>query len=158
MTLASANEIVLEFGEIHPFFAGLLIELPKVAAAHDRGANRLYPAPAAAGEQELCADWREVVQPGLQHLFAANRDLVARDLDSWETSGTGENLLVPRRHVDAWLNTLNQARLIVVEANHFTEEDLDASVPPDLSSRRGLALLKVHFYAHVQELMLETLR
>ena len=65
---------------------------------------------------------------------------------------------MPRQHLDAWLNTLNQARLIVVEANQFTEADLDVSAPPDLSSRRGLALLKLHFYAHVQEMMLETLR
>ena len=78
MTLSSANEAALEFGEIHPFFAGLLVELPKVAAAHDRAQSRLYPAPVAAGEEELCADWSEVVQPGLQHLFAANREIVTR--------------------------------------------------------------------------------
>jgi hypothetical protein len=64
-------------------------------------------------------------------------------------------LLIPSDHVDAWLNCLNQARLIIVEENRFTEADMDHREPPDLSTRRGLALLKVHFYAHLQEALVE---
>ena len=53
------------------------------------------------------------------------------------------------------LNTLNQARFVVVEENRFGEDDLSGGEPPDLSTRRGLSLLKVHFYAHLQELLVE---
>ena len=157
MTLVTATDAVLEFGGIHPFFAGLLLELPRVAAQQEHAERRLYPAPAASGEEVLCADWREVVRPELETLFASNRQLVEQDLAAWKNPESGTPLHVPRGHVDAWLNTLNQARLIIVEKNRFTEADLDASLPPDLVSRRGLALLKVHFYAHVQELMLEVI-
>lgn len=156
MTLVTVTEAALEFGGIHPFFAGLLLELPQVAAKQGHAERRLYPAPAAAGEEDLCADWREVVRPELENLFASNRQSVEQDLMAWKNPEGGTTLLVPRGHVDAWLNTLNQARLIIVEKNRFTEGDLDASSLPDLASRRGLALLKIHFYAHVQELMLET--
>jgi hypothetical protein len=155
MTLVTATNAVLEFGGIHPFFAGLLLELPRVAGQQVHAEQRLYPAPTASGEEDLCADWRELVRPELENLFASNRELVAQELAAWKNPESGTPLQVHRGHVDAWLNTLNQARLIIVEKNRFTEADLDTSLPPDLATRRGLALLKVHFYAHVQELMIE---
>lgn len=155
MTLVTATNAVLEFGGIHPFFAGLLLELPRVAGQQAHAEQRLYPAPTASGEEDLCADWRELVRPELENLFASNRELVAQELAAWKNPESGTPLQVHRGHVDAWLNTLNQARLIIVEKNRFTEADLDTSLPPDLATRRGLALLKVHFYAHVQELMIE---
>lgn len=155
MTLVTVTDTELEFGGIHPFFAGLLLELPRVAAQQQHAERRLYPAPVASGEEDLCADWREVVRPELESLFASHRQTVEQDLVAWKNPQSGAPLHVPRPHVDAWLNTLNQARLIIVEKNRFTEADLDTSLPPDLASRSGLALLKVHFYAHVQELMLE---
>ena len=71
------------------------------------------------------------------------------------TSAAGSRCVIPRAHIDAWLNALNQARLVIVEENKFGERELSGAEAPDLSTRRGLSLLKVHFYAHLQELLVE---
>jgi hypothetical protein len=145
-----------ELREIHPLFAGLLAELPKVAARHKKAQARLYPDPIGVdGEAELRADWKEHVRPELERLFTSNREVVARDLSMLGHNGQGTKLVIPAAHIDAWLNALSQARLIIVEENRFAEADLDHREPPDLATRRGMALLKVHFYAHLQELLVE---
>lgn len=145
-----------ELREIHPLFAGLLAELPKVAARHKKAQARLYPDPIGAdGDEELREDWKEHVRPELERLFTSNREMVARDLSMLGHNGQGTKLVIPAAHLDAWLNALSQARLIIVEENRFAETDLDHREPPDLATRRGMALLKVHFYAHLQELLVE---
>lgn len=145
-----------EIRDIHPLFAGLLSELPRTAARHDKAGMRLYPDPVhSASHEDLCRDWRQHVRPELQRLFSTNREIVQRDLAQLGADGLGTRLVLSAANLDAWLNVLNQARLIIVEENEFGEKDLDHNEPPDLATRRGLALLKVHFYAHLQELLLE---
>jgi hypothetical protein len=145
-----------ELREIHPLFASLLVDLPKVAARHKKAQARLYPDPTGGtGDAQLRRDWKEHVRPELERLFATSRDLVARDVEGLGHNGQGNKLVIPGDHLDAWLNALNQARLVIVEENRFSESDLDHREPPDLATRRGLSLLKIHFYAHLQELLLE---
>ena len=145
-----------ELREIHPLFATLLVDLPKVASRHKKAQARLYPDPTGgSGEEEFRRDWKEHVRPELERLFSTNRDIVTRDLESLGPNGQGSKVVIPGNHIDAWLNALNQARLVIVEENKFGERELSGSEPPDLSTRRGLSLLKVHFYAHLQELLVE---
>ena len=145
-----------ELREIHPLFASLLAELPKAAARHKKVQARLYPDPMGGeSDPQLRRDWKEHVRPELERLFASSREMVARDLSTLGHSGQGTQLVIPADHIDAWLNALNQARLVIVEENQFGEADLDHREPPDLATRRGLSLLKVHFYAHLQELLVE---
>ncbi len=146
-----------EVSGIHPFFAGLLAEVPQAAARHEGVRGRLYPDPVGGpeGGGDLREVWREHVTPELERLFASSREIVARDLDSLGPSGEGVRLLIPDAHVDAWLNALNQARLVIAGENNFREKDMDHAEPPDLSTPRGVDLLRVHFYAHLQELLVE---
>jgi hypothetical protein len=133
----------------------MLAEVASIAARHDEAADRIYPDPLGGAEDDgtLREDWNEHVRPGLEQHFAASRGIVARDLDGLSSDGTASRIVIPADHADAWLNALNQARFVMVAENNFTESDLDHREPPDLSTRRGLALLKVHFFAHVQELL-----
>lgn len=144
-----------EVSAIHPFFAGLLAELPQVAAHHENARGRLYPEPAGESpdDEDLRHDWATHVRPELERLFASSRDIVARDLASLVTGGRSALLVIPAGHVDAWLNALNQARLAIAEQNGFGEEDLNHAAPMDLSTRRGMDLLRMHFYADLQELL-----
>ena len=146
-----------ELCDIHPLFAELLAELPRAAARHDNARGRIYPDPFESSDAAADAseDWREHVHPELERLFAASRETVSADLGASSKGGTAGRCLIPREHIDAWLNALNQARLVIVEENKFGERELSGSEPPDLSTRRGLSLLKVHFYAHLQELLVE---
>ena len=143
-----------ELRDIHPLFASLLNELPKVAARHKKAQARLYPDPiGGADHAEFRRDWKEHVRPELERLFASSREIVARDLSA--LGGTGTKLVIPSGHLEAWLNALNQARLVIVEESNFSEADLDHREPPDLATRHGMSLLKMHFYAHLQELLVE---
>jgi len=143
-----------ELRDIHPLFVSLLTELPKVASRHKKAQARLYPDPIGGEDHaEFRRDWKEHVRPELERLFASSRDIVARDLSA--LGGNGTKLVIPSGHVEAWLNALNQARLVIVEESNFSEADLDHREPPDLATRRGMALLKMHFYAHLQELLVE---
>ena len=143
-----------ELRDIHPLFASLLTELPKAASRHKKAQARLYPDPIGGEDHaEFRRDWKEHVRPELERLFASSRDIVARDLSA--LGGNGTKLVIPSGHVEAWLNALNQARLVIVEESNFSEADLDHREPPDLATRRGMSLLKMHFYAHLQELLVE---
>lgn len=146
-----------ELCDIHPLFAELLAELPRSAGRHDNARARIYPDPFVSenGAEEASEDWREHVHPELERLFAASRETVSADLGESPAGSTASRCVIPRAHIDAWLNALNQARLVIVEENKFGERELSGSEPPDLSTRRGLSLLKVHFYAHLQELLVE---
>jgi hypothetical protein len=92
------------------------------------------------------------VQPDLERLFASNREIVQQDLG--ELAGSGR-IVIRAGHLDAWLNVLNQARLITVEIHRLEDRDLEQRDPPDLTTQKGVALLRVHFYAHLQELLVE---
>lgn len=143
-----------ELRDIHPLFASLLTELPKAASRHKKAQARLYPDPIGGEDHtEFRRDWKEHVRPELERLFASSREIVARDLSA--LGGNGTKLVIPSGHLEAWLNALNQARLVIVEESNFSEADLDHREPPDLATRRGMSLLKMHFYAHLQELLVE---
>ena len=143
-----------ELRDIHPLFVSLLTELPKAASRHKKAQARLYPDPIGGEDHtEFRRDWKEHVRPELERLFASSREIVARDLS--ELGGNGTKLVIPSGHLEAWLNALNQARLVIVEESNFSEADLDHREPPDLATRRGMSLLKMHFYAHLQELLVE---
>ena len=145
-----------ELRDIHPLLATFLSELPKVAARHKKAQARLYPDPiGGAAHAEFRRDWKEHVRPELERLFASSRDIVARDLSAPGGHNHGTEVAIPCAHLEAWLNALNQARLVIVEESNFTEADLDHHEPPDLATQRGLSLLKIHFYGHLQELLIE---
>lgn len=145
-----------ELRDIHPLLATFLSELPKVAARHKKAQARLYPDPiGGVAHAEFRRDWKEHVRPELERLFASSRDIVARDLSAPGGHNHGTKLVIPCAHLEAWLSALNQARLVIVEESNFTEADLDHHEPPDLATQRGLSLLKIHFYGHFQELLIE---
>ena len=145
-----------ELRDIHPLLATFLSELPKVAARHKKAQARLYPDPiGGVAHAEFRRDWKEHVRPELERLFASSRDIVERDLSAPGGHNHGTKVVIPCAHLEAWLSALNQARLVIVEESNFTEADLDHHEPPDLATQRGLSLLKIHFYGHLQELLIE---
>lgn len=140
------------------FFAEALTDLPQRAERHQDAWSRLYPDPVRNEDADnLRQDWRDHVQPGLERLFATSREIVSADLASLRQQDGGLWLLIPDDHRDAWLNALNQARLVIAEENGFTEQDIQSRKLPDTSTPRGRDLLQMDFYAHLQMLLLETL-
>ena len=78
-------------------------------------------APPTPVKRQFLTDWDEYVRPELRHLFLSARKTVEADLEKLsDRPGRLGRLVVPRAHGDAWLNTLNQARLILASKFNFS--------------------------------------
>ncbi len=102
-------------------------------------------------------EWKQYVEPGLRHLFQSSNETVSMDLKNMRKTGDtpGEEesytLHIPVAHLEQWLNTLNQARLVMAARNAFTEQELADEYPPIINSTRDMNLLQIQFYAALQE-------
>jgi hypothetical protein len=161
MTIREGPHREIEFTRIEPIEVELLQQVsPSAETGGDEQAeSRLHPKPASAEETKLLEDWEELVRPELRQLFLSSRETVEADLKmlKLEKNGLGR-FSIPRNHGEAWLNALNQARLVLAAKFAFTEEELSRYEPPLAFSRRDLVLLQMNFYAMVQERLIEALQ
>jgi Domain of unknown function (DUF2017) len=152
----------LEISELDPFLAELLRQIP-VSTKSEGAAEaeaRLFSSPAASEEKQLCAEWKLYVQPELRRLFRSATETVAADLEQLngnEKMLANCTLRIPAEHADAWLNALNQARLVIAAKNNFTDGELCDHYRSPIGSRRDLSLFQVNFYGFLQEFILREL-
>ena len=149
----------LELSDLDPFLAELLRQIPN-SAKYEGAAEaeqRIFSAPAQPNEQEICAEWKVYVQPELRRLFQSATETVASDLQQLNGSEkpfANSTLRIPTEHADAWLNALNQARLVIAVKNNFNEGELCDHYRSPIGSRRDLSLFQVNFYGFLQEFIL----
>jgi hypothetical protein len=148
----------IEFAEVDPFEAEFLRQIPVVcdSGGDPRVQKRFFSAPADPKEDQLLKDWVEYVQPELEQLFISARKVVESDLLNLVERELA-HFAIALDHGDAWLNTLNQARLNLATRYEFTEEELSSSKLPQFTSRRDLALHQINFYAGIQERIIDAL-
>jgi hypothetical protein len=149
----------LEISDLDPFLAELLRQIP--SSANPEGApeaeQRLFSPPADATEEEICAEWKLYVDPELRRLFRSATETVTADLvqlNGKEKSIRNCTLRIPTHHADAWLNALNQARLVIAARHDFTEAELCDHYRSPIGSRRDLSLFQINFYGFLQEFIL----
>jgi Domain of unknown function (DUF2017) len=149
----------IEISEIDPFLAELLRQIP--ASTNPEGApaaeERIFSAPSNGTDSEFRAEWKTYVEPELRRLFQTATQTVAGDLQQLngnEKSLANRTLRIPTKHADAWLSTLNQARLVIAAKNNFTETELNDHLHSPIGSRRDLSLFQVNFYGFLQEFIL----
>ena len=149
----------IEISELDPFLAELLLQIPASTNADGAPAaeKRLFSAPTTKLETEFCAEWKVYVEPELRRLFETATETVAADLE--QLNGNEKNLAsrtlrIPSQHADAWLNALNQARLVIAARNDFTETELGDHLRSPIGSRRDLSLFQINFYGFLQEFIL----
>jgi hypothetical protein len=149
----------IEISELDPFLAELLRQIPASASSGGVPAaeKRLFSPPTNGKETELCAEWKIYVEPELRRLFETATETVAADLEQLngnEKSLANRTLRIPAKHDDAWLNALNQARLVIAAKNNFTESELSDHFRSPIGSRRDLSLFQINFYGFLQEFIL----
>jgi hypothetical protein len=158
MVIRRQTEYGIEFTDIEPVEADLLRQIPAVCESGEnaRCEERLFSRPADASEAQFLSDWDEYVRPELRHLFLSAKNTVSADLARL-ASGTGKlgRLVVPQAHADAWLNALNQARLILATKFNFTDRELSMHERPKWFSRRDMVLQQINFYAEIQERIID---
>jgi hypothetical protein len=152
----------IEVSELDPFLAELLRQVPESTNPEgvEGGQQRLFSSPAPASEREMCAEWKLYVEPELRRLFQTATQTVAADLQ--QLNGGSKpfancTLRIPAENADAWLNALNQARLVIAAKYNFSEADLCDHYRSPIGSRRDLGLFQVNFYGFLQEFILHGL-
>jgi hypothetical protein len=151
----------LQVSDLDPFLAELLRQIPSSTnpdSAADAEA-RLFSLP--SDEEEICAEWKSYVEPELRRLFRSATETVAADLaqlNGGEKSLRNRTLRIPFEHADAWLNALNQARLVIAAKQEFTDAELNDHDRSPIGSRRDLSLFQVNFYGFLQEFILREMQ
>ncbi len=160
MLIRRLKENSIELVDIEPIEAELLRQVPVVceSGGDSRSEARLFSSPADSGEGQLLNDWAEYVRPELKHLFLTAWNTVKEDLEKLSNKpGRLGRLIVPRAHSDAWLNALNQARLILATKYNFSDRELSMHEAPKWFSRRDVVLQQIHFYAEIQERIIDAI-
>jgi hypothetical protein len=160
MLIRRLNGDTIEFTDVEAIEADLLRQIPVLCQTQgDSGAeSRLFSNPAGPSEPQFLRDWEEYVRPELRHLFVSARNTVEKDLETIEDRpGYPSRLVFLCGHGEAWLNALNQARLILANKFEFSDEELSLHEVPHSFSRRDLVLLQINFYAAIQERIIEAL-
>ncbi len=169
MHLDKSDPENLLLADIPAPLAVMLIGVPDIGEAGVEGpaADRLFPEPSRQFDENLNEEWREYVVPGIKDLFASSREILRADLSSLSlqileaadgAASTFFSVEFPRDHAMAWLNALNQARLVLAERINYTEKDssrFDPHVPP---TERGMAVYQIELFAIVQEWLLDALQ
>jgi len=160
MLIHRSKKDLIEFAEVEPIEAELLRQVSTLCNLTEdpKVEERLFSPPTDSSEVQFLDDWEEYIKPELHHLFVSARKLVEDDLAKLQGDNEeGGRFFVPLAHGDAWLNTLNQARLILATRYDFSEVELSSSDLPKSFSRRELVLLQINFYATIQERIIDVL-
>lgn len=149
----------LEVREIDPFLAELLRQIPESTNPEEdeTAKRRLFSAPAAESEEEICREWKMYVEPELRRLFQTANETVTSDLQQLDVKRrpfANCMLRIPLANAEAWLNTLNQARLVIASKYGFSDQELCDQYRSPMGSRRDLGLFQVNFYGFLQECIL----
>ena len=160
MLIRRLKENSIELMDIEPIEAELLRQVPGVcdSGVDSRSEARLFSAPANSSEGQFLNDWAEYVRPELRHLFLSARTTVKEDLEKLsDFKGRLGRFVIPRTHCDAWLNALNQARLILATKFNFSDRELSMHEAPKWFSRRDMVLQQINFYAEIQERLIDVI-
>lgn len=149
----------LGFGQIPSVLAELLRQIPLWREREsDEAASRLFPSPCSdPEEEEFREDWKAHVEPELQEIFQSARQVVEADLHGMKGKDDEFSLEFPRKHGEAWLNALNQARLAIAAQYELGEKDLAELESAVIATQHDLAVLQVNFYAAIQQWLIEAL-
>jgi hypothetical protein len=149
----------LEISDLDPFLAELLRQIPESTKPDDAQAAQqsIFSLPAPSSEGEICAEWKLYVEPELRRLFQSATETVAGDLQQLNGSTkvfANCMLRIPTRNAEAWLNALNQARLVIAAKYNFSDSELCDHYRSPIGSRRDLGLFQINFYGFLQEFIL----
>jgi hypothetical protein len=160
MRISRPDELTVELSELDEIGSELLRQILPSARADDDPLvrDRLYSSPTRGRDPEFDRDWKELVDPDLRELFRDAQQVVERDLKRLfaKNAAAADVLRIPVKHLDAWIHTLNQARLALASKYRFTDRDME-NVENAADDRRGFALFQVHFYGFLQECFLRQL-
>ena len=141
--------------------ASCLLEVPGILPLAKSGParDRLFQK-VSATDPALNEDWLHLVTPDLETLFAGAGEILAKDIEPFvkdSKSLKSHTLVIPIRHLDAWMSAMNQARLILGAQHDITEKDMDEREFTKPDEPRQQALLRIHVLGYLLQIFIEFL-
>lgn len=151
LRVVACDEKTVELTGIPPVLRHCLFQLPEILRHRTQPGvrERLFPDP-EPGNARANADWHELADPELRHLFVSAEETVVRDLAGLED----DRVRFPAAHLSAWMSAINQARLILGELHHVTEQDMDRT-DLDPSRPKDVALLEIHVLGYLLQTLVD---
>jgi hypothetical protein len=143
------------FGGLTPFGVDTLKAIPMLLETDDvRVRKRLLPD--TYEDQEAEAQWRRHSAPELERLFLSRANLVRRDLEGLKRVKKTDTwvLKIDDRHGNAWLSSLNAARLALYEMNDLTAAHMERDGFELCSKKQREAVVRIHLMAEIQSVLL----
>jgi len=158
LTVQSLDEKRILISGIPSVLVAMLRELPEILELRDSpdARARLYPNP-TAGSDNINREWHQLAGPELRHLFVSAGETLTRDLTALtadKENGDAWQVAFPIEHVPAWMNALNQARLILGEVHKIDEAEMNRT-DFDPQSPKHMAALRIHLLGYLLHLFVE---
>ncbi len=137
--------------ELDLFCCELLHQIVSSASSEDPAVEeRLFSSPTGGRDGSFEKDWREYVEPDLRRIFQTHLEVVAGDLENFppEEAQGDCTLHIPFTHLEAWIHSLNQARLALVAEHNITGREL-MRARIRTGDRRSIALAQLRFYEFI---------
>ena len=143
------------FGGLTPLAVDTLKAIPMLLESSDERVRRRL-LPDTYGDPDAEAQWRRHSAPELERLFLSRANLVRRDLEGLKRLKKTDTwvLAIEDRHHNAWLSSLNAARLALYEMNDLTPAHMERDGIGLCSKKQREALSRIHFMAEVQSVLL----
>ena len=162
MRLISRDDGMWEIQRVRELEFLMLSKLEQAAdpSGSDAARDRLFPSPLGRPamddrEDEMVADWQDLVQPDLEAQFKTSLGVVVEDLQGLrgrKRNGEMEyRLEVPKKHANDWCSALNQARIVLHERYELPDEDEDFDLGG--GHERWLALVQSEVYGNIIEFL-----
>jgi hypothetical protein len=158
LTVRPLDEKRILISGIPSVLAAMLRELPEILELRDSpdARTRLYPDP-THGNNKINQEWHQMAGPELRHLFVSAEETVTRDLTALaadKKNGDAWQVAFPIEHVRAWMNALNQARLILGAVHKIDDAEMNRT-DFDPQSAKDMAALRIHLLGYLLHLFVE---
>ena len=100
--------------------------------------------------------WRRHSAPELERLFMSRAQIVRKDLGAMRQLKDADSwvLFVPDTHQNAWLATLNAARLALFLLSDLEAEHLEREGHQRATDKQREAIARIHFLAELQSILM----
>jgi len=129
--------------------------VPMLLESNDpRVRKRLMPETYDDAEAEL--QWRQHAAPELERLFLSRAQIVRKDLAAMRQLKDADSwvLFVPDTHQNAWLATLNAARLALFLLSELEAVHLERDGHQRATEKQREAIARIHFLAELQSILM----
>ncbi len=157
LRVETVDEKTVRLAGIAPLMADCLQRLGDILGQRDTPAARQRLIPTPSTDDSINAEWERFVTPDLRHLFVSAGETVLQDLTAMQADPHDPKcfrVAFPAAHINAWMSAINQARLILSEQHHVTEQDMNRQ-GLDLKRTTDIPLIRINLLGWILGVLIQ---